>query len=147
MAVGDSVMLGASGALKAELPGMRIDAKVGRQFDKMLNVIAWYVKEGFVPGPLVVHVGTNGAFGDEDMEKLFQVIGNRKVLLVNAKVARPWQDLVNDRLAMAARLHPNAVLVDWHGLSSQHPEWFANDGAHLLPDGAAAYAGLIRSNL
>ncbi|HTN99765.1 MAG TPA: acyltransferase family protein [Microthrixaceae bacterium] len=147
VAVGDSVMLGASGALHAALPGMRVDAKVGRQFDTMLDVIAWYVKEGYVPGPLVVHVGTNGVFGDDDMDRLFKVVGDRKVLLINAKVSRPWQDLVNDRLAAAARAHPNAVLIDWHGLSSQHPEWFANDGAHLLPVGAAAYAELIRSNL
>ena len=68
-------------------------------------------------------------------------------LLVNAKVERPWQDLVNSRLAAAAERHPNAVLVDWHGLSEGHPEWFAPDGAHLRPAGARAYAELIRSNL
>jgi N-formylglutamate amidohydrolase len=54
---------------------------------------------------------------------------------------------VNQRLAAAAERHPNAVLVDWHALASNHPEWFANDGAHLKTSGAAAYAELIRSNL
>ena len=73
--------------------------------------------------------------------------GDRKVALVNAKVSRPWQDLVNQRLAAAVERHPNAVLVDWYGLASAHPEWFAADGAHLRPDGARAYAELIRSNL
>ena len=68
-------------------------------------------------------------------------------LLVNAKVERPWQDLVNQRLAAAADRHSNAVLVDWHGLSEDHPEWFAPDGAHLRPAGARAYAELIRSHL
>ncbi|MGB6058910.1 MAG: acyltransferase family protein [Microthrixaceae bacterium] len=147
VAVGDSVMLGASGAIRAALPGIRIDAKVGRQFSTVLSVVTWYVKEGYVPGPLVVHVGTNGAFGDGDLDRLFGAAGDRKVILINAKVARPWQDLVNERLAAAARKHPNAVLVDWHGLSSQHPEWFANDGAHLRPEGAAAYAQLIKASL
>ncbi|MGB3410481.1 MAG: acyltransferase family protein [Microthrixaceae bacterium] len=147
VAVGDSVMLGASGAIRAALPGIRIDAKVGRQFSTVLSVVAWYVKEGYVPGPLVVHVGTNGAFGDGDLDRLFGAVGDRKVILINAKVARPWQDLVNERLAAAAKKHPNAVLIDWHGLSSQHPEWFANDGAHLRPEGAAAYAELIKASL
>jgi lysophospholipase L1-like esterase len=39
------------------------------------------------------------------------------------------------------------VLVDWHALASAHPEWFAADGAHLRPDGARAFAELIRSQL
>ena len=147
VAVGDSVMLGAAGAINAALPGIRIDAKVARQFDTVLDVVAWYAKEGMIPGPLVVHAGTNGAFSDADLDRLFEIAGDRKVLLVNAKVSRPWQDLVNQRLADAAARHPNAVLVDWYSLSSQHPEWFANDGAHLRPDGATAFAELIRQNL
>ncbi len=73
--------------------------------------------------------------------------GDRRVLLVNAKVARPWENLVNQRMAAAEERHPNAVLVDWFSLASEHPEWFAGDGAHLLPDGARAYAELIRSAL
>ncbi|MDQ2678865.1 MAG: acetyltransferase [Actinomycetota bacterium] len=147
VAVGDSVMLGASGALTSAMPGMRVDAKVGRQFDSVLNVVGWYAGEGLIPGPLVVHAGTNGTFTDGDLDRLMDIAGDRKVLLVNARVARPWQDLVNQRLAAAAQRHPNAVLVDWYSLASAHPEWFANDGAHLTSSGAAAFAELIRSNL
>ncbi|CAN5608434.1 peptidoglycan O-acetyltransferase OatA [soil metagenome] len=147
LAVGDSVMLGASNALTAAMPGIRIDAKVARQFDTVLDVVRWYEQEGLIPNTLIVHAGTNGAFSDGDLDQLFDIAGERKVLLVNAHVSRPWQDLVNDRLAAAAARHPNATLVDWHGLSTQHPEWFVNDGAHLRPDGATAFAELIRSNL
>ncbi len=147
VAVGDSVMLGAQSALSSAMPGIRVDAKVGRQFDSVLSVVGWYASEGLIPGTLVVHAGTNGTFTDGDLDRLMEIAGDRKVLLVNARVARPWQDLVNQRLAAAAERHPNAVLVDWHGLASSHPEWFANDGAHLKTSGAAAYAELIRSNL
>ena len=94
-----------------------------------------------------MHAGTNGTFTDGDLDEMMARAGDREVLLVNAKVARPWQDLVNQRLAAAAERHPNAVLVDWYGLSSGHPEWFAPDGAHLRPAGAQAFAELIRSNL
>ena len=73
--------------------------------------------------------------------------GDRKVLLVNTKVERPWQDLVNQRLADGAERHSNAVLVDWYSLASEHPDWFVSDGAHLRPAGAQAFAELIRSNL
>ena len=147
VAVGDSVMLGAQDALNAALPGMRVDARVGRQFDSVLDVVGWYVREGYVPGDLVVHAGTNGTFDDGDLDRLMELAGDRRVLLVNAKVARPWEGLVNQRLAAAEERHDNAVLVDWFALASEHPEWFAGDGAHLLPDGARAYAELMRSAL
>ena len=147
VAVGDSVLLGASPSVSAAIPGVRIDAKVGRQFNDLLGVVGWYEREGLIPSTLVVHAGTNGTFSDEDMDQLFKIAGDRKVVLVNAKVGRPWQELVNQRISAAADRHPNAVLVDWFGLASQHPEWFANDGTHLRPDGAAAFAELIRSNL
>lgn len=147
LAVGDSVMLGAQSALVHAMPGLRVDAKVGRQFDSVRDVVGWYAAEGLIPGALVVHAGTNGTFTDADVDRLMQLAGPRRVLLVNAKVSRPWQDLVNQRLAAAAGRHENAVLVDWYSLASAHPEWFAQDGAHLRPDGARAYAELIRSNL
>jgi peptidoglycan/LPS O-acetylase OafA/YrhL len=147
LAVGDSVMLGSQNALKEAMPGITVNAKVGRQFDTLLQVVQWFVSEGKAPGPIIVHAGTNGTFSDKDLDRLFEIAGDRQVLLVNAKVERPWQDLVNERLAAAAERHPNAVLVDWYGLSSQHPEWFAPDGAHLRPAGARAYAELIRSHL
>lgn len=140
-------MLGASGALKAAMPGLTVNAKVGRQFDVLLQVIQWFVSKGKAPGPIIVHAGTNGTFSDGDLDKLFEIAGDRKVILVNAKVERPWQDLVNQRLETAADRHANATLVDWHGLSEGHPEWFAPDGAHLRPAGAAAYADLIRRSL
>ena len=147
VAVGDSVMLGAQSALTTAMPGIRVDAKVGRQFGSVSDVVGWYASEGLIPGTLIVHAGTNGTFTDADIDTMMSRAGDRKVLLVNAKVSRPWQDLVNQRMAAAADRHPNAVLVDWYSTASAHPEWFAADGAHLRPDGARAYAELIRSNL
>jgi N-formylglutamate amidohydrolase len=140
-------MLGAQSALAAAMPGIRVDAKVGRQFSAVSDVVGWYAAEGLIPGTLVVHAGTNGTFTDGDLDRMMERAGDRKVLLVNAKVARPWEGLVNQRLAAAAARHPNAALVDWHSLASAHPEWFAADGAHLRPDGARAFAELIRSQL
>ena len=147
VAVGDSVMLGAQSALVSAMPGIRVDAKVGRQFNAVSDVVGWYASEGLIPGPLVVHAGTNGTFSDADLDRMIERAGDRRILLVNARVARPWQGLVNERLAAAARRHPNAVLVDWYSLASANPQWFAADGAHLRPDGARAFAELIRSHL
>ena len=129
------------------MPGITVDAKVARQFDLLLAEARYLVNSGKVPGALIIHCGTNGTFSDADLDKLFAVAGKRKVLLVNAKVDRPWQDLVNQRLADGAKRHSNGVLVDWYSLAQKHPDWFVADGTHLRPAGQRAYAELIRSNL
>ncbi len=51
VAVGDSVMLGASGALQKVMPGIRVDAKVARQFDDLSAAATWYATSGNMPGP------------------------------------------------------------------------------------------------
>ncbi len=147
VAVGDSVMLGAKGAVLNAMPGIRVDAKVARQFSSVLSVATWYVQQGYVQGPLIVHVGTNGTFTDADLDRLADVAGERRLILVNAKVNRSWQDLNNSRIEAAADRHPNITVVDWYSLASEHPEWFVGDGTHLRPAGAQAYADLIRQAL
>ena len=47
----------------------------------------------------------------------------------------------------AQRLSKNAVLLDWHGYAGGHPEFFYDDGIHLRPDGAAAYARFVAGSL
>ena len=43
--------------------------------------------------------------------------------------------------------YKNAVLLDWHGYASQHPEFFYDDAIHLRPEGAAAYAQFVSQSL
>ena len=38
-AIGDSVMLGAKGALEAKIPGIHVDAAVSRQFGNGIDII------------------------------------------------------------------------------------------------------------
>jgi len=145
--VGDSVVLGATEELKNAMPGLRVDAQVSRQFDRVIDVVGAYTRAGELPGPLIVNAGVNGTFTDADLDELFELTGEQTVLLVNAKVDRPWEELVNGRLASAAGRHPTAVLVDWHSLGVEHEEWFTYDGSHLNPEGARAFAELIRDRL
>jgi hypothetical protein len=50
-------------------------------------------------------------------------------------------------LAEGVARYPNAVLVDWHAASIDHPDFFWGDGIHLRPEGAQAYAQLIAASL
>jgi peptidoglycan/LPS O-acetylase OafA/YrhL len=147
VAVGDSVMLGASGAMKAKMPGIRVDAKVSRQFDTIVDAALWFESSGNLPGPLVVQLGNNGIFEEERLDRMIDEMADRQVLLVNTRVPRPWEQLANQRTAAVADRHDNAVLVDWYSLAVDHPEWFVSDGTHLRPAGQQAFAELISAEL
>ena len=65
LAIGDSVMLGAEDSLHNAIPGIFVDAKVSRQFWDATVVLQAYKNEGLLPGKIVIHMGTNGAFSDD----------------------------------------------------------------------------------
>jgi hypothetical protein len=46
-------------------------------------------------------------------------------------------------LVAAAQRSPNAVLADWHTASLASPDLLWDDGIHLRPAGAEAYAALV----
>jgi hypothetical protein len=78
------------------------------------------------------------------METLMDILKDTpRVVFVNLKVPRSWEARDNDVLSSYVSQYPNAVLIDWHNLGGSHPEYFYQDGIHLRPDGARAYAGLI----
>ena len=147
VAVGDSVMLGASGAMQQVMPGIRVDAKVSRQFDDLADAATWYATSGNMPGAAVVQVGNNGVATEERIETMVDSLGDRRVVLVNAKVERPWEAISNERTARVAQRHDNVVLVDWYSLASAHPDWFAADGTHLRAAGQLAFARAIADAL
>ena len=65
------------------------------------------------------------------------------VVIVTAKVPRPWEDQVNGTLTDGAKRYKNAVILDWHNIGGAHPEYFYDDAIHLRPEGAATYAELV----
>jgi hypothetical protein len=50
---------------------------------------------------------------------------------------------MNDILAQAAARHPQVTLVDWNRYARSHPDWFQDDGEHLIDAGGVAMAGQI----
>ena len=146
IAIGDSVLLGARAAVRSALPGITVNAEVGRQFNVMPSLIRQLAAAGALRPNVVIHLGTNGPPTDADLKKVLDSLaGVRRVVLVNTSEDRAWQDVTNSRIAAAAAGRRNVVVADWHGLSSAHPGWFVQDGIHLSADGAAAYASMIAS--
>lgn len=143
--VGDSIMFGATPALKGAVTGeLTVDAKVGRSFAEGLDVVKELATQKEFGDVVVVHLGTNnGATVSQVKQMLDRLKSVRTVLLVNVRVPRDWQDSTNKNLASVARSYRNTRLVDWYSATDGHPELFAPDGYHLTNDGAAFYATLI----
>jgi lysophospholipase L1-like esterase len=73
--------------------------------------------------------------------------GVDKVVFVNDKVPRFWEQPNNEVLAEGTRRYPNAVLVDWYSASVDRPELFAKDGIHPQPAGRRLYAEMIAARV
>ena len=144
-AVGDSVMLGALDALGVAVPAEFVpDAAVSRQFTAGIDLLAFWRDTGYLGETVVVHLGNNGPITDEDADALFTVLADvPRVVIVTTHNEYAWMEGVNDVLTRAVERHANAVLVDWHAAAAPNGAWFWDDGMHLRPEGAAAYASVI----
>ncbi|HEX9064983.1 MAG TPA: hypothetical protein VF843_07730 [Streptosporangiaceae bacterium] len=147
-AVGDSVMVASTPALQQALPGIYIDAMVGRQFSTGLQVIADLKARGLLRPVVVVGLGTNGTVTPGEISQLFAEIGpNRKLVLVNTYEARPWEQEVNSTLSDAAASHPGVVLADWYTTIEHRTNLLWPDGIHPQPSGTLVYAQMLTAAL
>jgi peptidoglycan/LPS O-acetylase OafA/YrhL/lysophospholipase L1-like esterase len=158
-AIGDSVMLGAATNLIADIDPMfatptvphvtTVDAAESRQFSAGVDLIAQRKAAGTLGQIVIVQLGTNGLIDPADFDRMMGLLADRqKVVLINAKVPRSWEQEVNDTLAAgAAKYKSNTVLLDWHGYGDAHPEFFYDDGIHLTPAGRDAYARFVAQAL
>jgi hypothetical protein len=149
-AVGDSIMVDYRDPLVADIPGIMVDAAVGRQWAEGESVLKSVKAEGELGDEVVVGLGTNGPITDADFDTMISIVGGAsRVVFVNLHTDRPWQDSDNAVLARGAARYPNVVVADWATLAAQNPQWFGADGTHLAVDGpgANALASLVARTL
>jgi hypothetical protein len=146
--VGDSVMIGAAAELNRALDSPAFGADVGLQPAGAIEILQKRQSSGRLGEAVVVHTGNNGSFTAEQFEEMMRVLTDvPKVVFVNVKVPRPWEQRNNDMLAEEVQRYPNAMLVDWHAASVDRPALFVEDGIHLQPEGQRVYADLIAAHL
>jgi peptidoglycan/LPS O-acetylase OafA/YrhL len=147
-AVGDSVMIGAAGELNRALDNPAIQADVGLQAADAIAILQRRRAAGTLGDIVVVHIGTNGTFTVEQFDEMMRTLADvGRVVFVNVKAPRPWEQPNNNMLADGVQRYPNAVLVDWHAASANRPELFVDDGVHLQLEGQRLYADLIAAHL
>ena len=144
--VGDSVMVGAAPTLFAAFGDRAtIDAKVARQAGAIPPVLEQLGREGRLGPTVVVQVGINGTVTDDDLRDIADAVAGRRLLVVNARVPRPWEGSNNETVAAIVPTLPNAEAVDWYDASNGRRDWFLDDGIHLTTAGRDAYAELIKA--
>ncbi|HET7478183.1 MAG TPA: acyltransferase family protein [Rubrobacteraceae bacterium] len=148
-AIGDSVMLGAAAYLDQSVGNLdTIDAQVGLQMAAATDILRARAAAGQIGDTVIVHIGNNGPISSAEFDQMMQALQSaNRVIIVNLKVPRSWEQPNNAVLAEGVKKYPKAELVDWYGASVNHPEFFWDDGLHLRPEGGQFYANLIAEQL
>lgn len=144
-ALGDSVLLGAKEHITKYIPGIQVDAAVGRQASHGVKIAKqWHGILGKF-STVLVHLGTNGYINEGQFRELLHELAECKsVILVNVHAERRWTAPNNDIIARMTHEFPNTHLVDWNLVSSGRPDYFVKDGIHLTRRGILAFTSQIK---
>src|SRR4051794_13027189 len=151
---GDSVLLGAKGAIEQRLTatGWRpsVFAAVGVNMPQAIDLIR--SQQASIPNVVVLGIGNN-YFGNPtvfrgQIDQVMSLLGRaRRVIWLNLREFRPDRHDANAELGAAAQRWPTLEIADWNGLSVTRPGVFYADGLHLRPAGAALMADLVTRRL
>jgi len=147
LAIGDSVMIDIAKRLHTLYPNITIDGKIGRQVSQAVELVPSYARFNQEDKAVIIQLGTNGYFTNEQIDKLLGAFSQAQIYVVNTRVPRPWETKVNTALANKAQEYANITLIDWHAAALNHPEYFAPDGVHLEPQGVEALTNLIQQTI
>ncbi len=66
-----------------------------------------------------------------------------RILVLDTKVPRRWESVVNNAIDSVAQRRPNVEVVDWNSYTSARPELFTRAQAHVTPKDQVTCAGLF----
>ncbi len=147
--IGDSLTVGCTSAFKGLVPDANVDGVVGRQMSAGFDVVSGMKSAGTLGNKVIIELGTNGVFSQEDGQRLIDSIGSDKqIYWVNTYgPSLSWYSEVNAVISALCSANSNVTLIDWASVGQAHPEYFAGDGIHMTGDGYSAYAQLMYNSL
>lgn len=141
--IGDSVMIDVTPHIEEVFPNAKVDAKIGRQFREAEDIVQQKKSSGSLGEIVVIELGANGPLSEKRMHNLIELIGDRDIYMITARVPKPWQQEVNETIKKVAPDYNNVYVVDWFTKSESHPEYIGKDGVHLTHTGAKEYAEFL----
>ncbi len=113
-AVGDSVMLASSGALKQRFPQIYVDADVSRHYTAGIQVLQQLKDSGQLRDTVFLGFGTNGpAFPDQIKEALDIIGEDHTVVMAVPYGDREWMAQSQQDVLDAAKEYDNVYVADW----------------------------------
>lgn len=152
VAIGDSVMLAASGALSEKYPGIYVDGEVSRHYTVVPGIIDQLEADGLLRKYVVLGFGTNGySAGAGDTELLDNIITrlgpDRVIVLVTPYGNREWIPPAQQEIFDKARQYDNVYVADWCNAAGIDPSLLAEDGIHPGPAAQRTYADEVAKAL
>ncbi|MDR0884295.1 MAG: acyltransferase [Oscillospiraceae bacterium] len=136
--VGDSVMLGASSALKNSISGVKVDAKVSRFMKGGEELIADYLKEGKLSKNLVIGLATNvNGKSDDYLRSILDSLKGKGIRVVIVTGYGGTGATLKGILAFAEEArkiqkdYDFVVVADWSKFAAGHLNLLSNDRIHL----------------
>ncbi|WBU37706.1 acyltransferase family protein [Homoserinibacter sp. YIM 151385] len=148
VAIGDSVTVAAADELQRRLPGILVEAAVSRQMREAPDLVRALRDAGRLREVLVLALGTNGSIGADTLERVRELIGPERVLVVvNVQAPRGWTEGVNRTLESFAARYRNVELANWHSSAQRILGELNSDRIHFGPAGARAWTKTVRQAL
>jgi peptidoglycan/LPS O-acetylase OafA/YrhL len=151
LAIGDSVMLGCSGALQDRFgPQITVDAAVDRHVDQGISRLKAYKQSAQLANykTLIIGLGTNGPMTAAMFQQIMTLaVGIPNILFISTYDDRSWESSTNAVLSQGVATHPGTKLVDWYSLANSNPSLLGPDGIHPRLAGIEAYANLLLATL
>ena len=140
-AVGDSVMLASSGALKQRFPQIYVDADVSRHYTAGIQILQELKDSGQLRDTVFLGFGTNGpAFPDQIKEALDIIGEDHTVVMAVPYGDREWMAQSQQDVLDAAKEYDNVYIADWCGHAQSNPEILYSDGVHPMPERTGEYS-------
>ncbi|TRW43558.1 acyltransferase family protein [Georgenia yuyongxinii] len=142
---GDSIVVTSADGLEVRFPGLMLDAVSNRQWPDAETAVRDRLADGTVRRAVFLDFGTNAGVKDEALvRRVLDALGSdRLIVVVNLYGGSYWVPEANATLAGIVAGYPNAIVADWHGAISAHPELLQSDGIHPDLDGAYLYADVV----
>lgn len=140
--VGDSVTVGAAPAIQQHFPNAIVDGQVSRSFLAGVDIVRNSIAADH-PQIVIVALGANDLIEENEVKAMMDSAQNLPIYFVTPRAPVAWVDPGIATLRAMAPKYPNMGIIDWNGLSGQHPEYLVDDGTHLSPIGQVAYGNMI----
>ena len=143
-AFGDSMIVGASHALRYYLPKIRMDAKSNRRWSAAPGRVE--ARGDSLRRAVVLSFGTNAGTDAEVLERTLDAIGPDRMVVV-VTLHGPFSRIEQDNAALRALVadRPNVRLADWDAALAGTSGQLQPDGIHPSLKGSHLYAKTVRS--